>query len=372
MSNLFFDLPTKAKKEKIHRSSTSGTAPKKKSKGIVLTCDECGLHKTCHSPKMPMSGEGKKKILVIAEAPGKDEDREGTQLIGRSGQLLRDVLDGFELDLDIDFWKTNAVICRPPDNRTPTNAEINACRKHLLQTIEETKPIGIIVLGAVAWDSLMGQRLSGRIKGKEFSSWVGEAIPDQETKTWIFPTYHPSYVLRMENDPVVKMVWKTHLKNACYIAINEKVPEYKYEDRVEVITDEQRAVEVLNSIEIERDIVAFDYETTGLKPHKEGQKIVCVSFSDGNEAWAFPIFEGKQFRDKLSDVLQSESVKKIAHNARFEGSWTDTFFGYPLQGLGWDTEIVAHCLASSKPTQLKWQTYVNFGVLGVLVVKKNI
>ena len=87
------------------------------SKSQDSKCLECGLFKTCKSPKMPVTGEGRKKCLIIAEAPGEEEDFQNTQLVGRAGSLLRGRLEERGLDLDLDFWKTNALACRPPNNR---------------------------------------------------------------------------------------------------------------------------------------------------------------------------------------------------------------------------------------------------------------
>src|SRR3990167_7733579 len=105
-------------------SLSSITSPKPSSE--VAKCGLCGLAKTCKSPKMPYTGEGRKKILVVAEAPGRKEDEKGTQLIGQDGQLLRQTLKQLDIDLDWDCWKTNAVICRPPNNITPKEEQIEA------------------------------------------------------------------------------------------------------------------------------------------------------------------------------------------------------------------------------------------------------
>ena len=77
----------------------------------LAQCGLCGLYKHCLSPKMPPSGDGRKKILVVAEAPGENEDKQNTQLIGRAGQRLKFHLKQLGVDLHRDCWKTNAVIC---------------------------------------------------------------------------------------------------------------------------------------------------------------------------------------------------------------------------------------------------------------------
>ena len=91
-------------------------------------CLKCCLYLKCSSPKMKYTGKGEKDVLIIGEYPGAAEDQQGEQLIGDAGQLLHDELDALGLDLDRDFWKTNALSCRPSTpagtNRKPTKSEI--------------------------------------------------------------------------------------------------------------------------------------------------------------------------------------------------------------------------------------------------------
>ena len=120
------------------------------------SCYSCGLYKNCITPKMQPTGKGEKKILVIAEAPGKMEDLHGTQLIGQAGQTLRRYLKKYGVDLDRDCWKTNVIICRPANNKTPTSKQINCCRPNLIKTIEELKPEKILLLGSIALQGFSG------------------------------------------------------------------------------------------------------------------------------------------------------------------------------------------------------------------------
>ena len=161
---------------------------KKNTKKIKDFCEKCGLYKNCINPKMKYTGKGKKRILVIAEAPGKEEDRKGIQLIGQSGQLLRNFLKKLDINLDRDCWKTKAVICRSANNKTPTHAQVNYCRHNLLKTVNDLKPEKIITLGKIALQGL----ISDKISVNKMEKWVGSSIPDQDFKCFNFPTYHLS------------------------------------------------------------------------------------------------------------------------------------------------------------------------------------
>src|SRR5437016_854966 len=92
----------------------SSLLEKKESISTLPQCESCGLYKKCFTPKMAISGMGKRKVLVIGEAPGENEDREGVQFVGKAGEKLIQHLENIGVSLRSDCWITNANICRPP------------------------------------------------------------------------------------------------------------------------------------------------------------------------------------------------------------------------------------------------------------------
>jgi len=110
-------------------------------------CPACKLYENCLSPKMEIGGDGEKGILVVAEAPGADEDELGTQLVGDAGEHLSAMLERLGIDLHRDCWKVNAVNCRPPGNRTPKDNEIQACRPKVYEALRK-QPSVVLVLGS--------------------------------------------------------------------------------------------------------------------------------------------------------------------------------------------------------------------------------
>ena len=118
--------------------------------------------------------------LVIAESPGKTEDEKGVQLIGSAGQKLREKLARYDLDLDKDFWKINAINCRPPNNRTPTKKEISCCWDRVKEVIDELKPECIWLLGGVAIESFLNNMYKGRFYNTSVGTWRGFCIPDRK------------------------------------------------------------------------------------------------------------------------------------------------------------------------------------------------
>ena len=123
----------------------------------------------------------------------------------------------------------------------------------------------------------------------------------------------------------------------------------------------EEAIEWLGHIKSWKE-VAFDYETTGLKPHKPGHEIVAISFSNGEVSYAFPVFKEIDFRSCLWGLLGKPHVKKIAHNIRFEASWTFNVLKYELSGIYWDTMIAEHCLNNTSKIGLKYLAEKYFGV----------
>ena len=329
------------------------------------TCADCGLFRNCNTPEMQPTGRGRKGILIVAEAPGKREDKEGVQLVGESGQLVREALGDLGWNLDKDFWKTNAVLCRPPKNATPTDKQVQVCRKNLIKALDKFKPRAIILFGERAVHSLLGHRIAGRIKKVGFYNWVGTAIPDQELKTWIYPMYHPAYILRNDRDKALKRIWKRDLKNALS-GYENPVPDYlsRLEKVDYSICDENKILNWLGECLRKRpEWLAFDYETTGRKPHRKGHKIVAVSYSDGETSRSFPLIS-PSVKEAWIEVLRNRRIGKIAHNFGFEQMWTEEILKTDIEGPRWCTMLAAHGLNNKRSTQLKFQTYINFGILG--------
>ena len=126
----------------------------------IPQCGKCGLSKICNSPKMPVTGEGLEKVLIVAEAPGRNEDEKGIQLIGKAGQRLRYELERNDWDLDRDCWKTNAVICHEANNAI-TDKHVECCRPNLLKSISELKPaVMVTVTVNMQRDSSPAERVS--------------------------------------------------------------------------------------------------------------------------------------------------------------------------------------------------------------------
>lgn len=324
-------------------------------------CGACGLHKQCYSPKMPVTGSGRRGILVVAEAPGEEEDRRGVQLVGQAGQYLRESLENLGVDLDRDCWKTNALICRPPENRTPTDDEITYCRPNLINAIKELHPRQIILLGASAVQSMLGLYWKEATGG--IGLWAGWSIPFQPMNCWICPNYHPSYVLRSEQDrngQAVKVWFERFLAKALMIEGRpwETVPDYESDVRLVYDTD-QAAEWIYRKLE-NGAVSSFDYETDRLKPdHPDAEIVSCAICWRGEETIAFPFYGAVV--DAMREYVRSP-FPKIGANNKFENRWSRRILGERVRNFIWDTVNDAHILDNRDGiTSVKFQAFVRLG-----------
>lgn len=326
---------------------------------LVPRCGSCGLYKTCKSPKMPVTGQGQRRILLLGEAPGRHEDERNKQFVGETGQLLQRTIAKFGVDMRKDCWLTNSLICRPPGNDIPKNEMIAWCRPNLLTTLRKLQPDLIIPLGGVAVESLIGHFWKEDVGG--IMRWAGFHIPCQKINAWICPTYHPSYVAREKKNPVVELIWRRHLKAALKHSGKPwgVVPDYK--SRVKLILDPTDAAYLINKIIKLGGPIAFDYESTSLKPDGEGEIVSCaVAYREtGSRAIAFP-----WYGDVIPAVrrLLSSNLPKYGHNIKHEERWTIKIFGVPVRNWKFCSMVGAHTI-DTRPgiTSLKFQAFALLG-----------
>jgi uracil-DNA glycosylase family 4 len=313
-------------------------------------------------------GNFKKGIMNIGEAPGEMEDESGKPFQGKTGQLLQKVYRDLGVDLFEDCVNINAVLCRPTDrngnNRAPENYEIECCRQTVLRWIGEWKPKVIILLGNSAVYSLIGHRWKRDLGG--ITKWRGWQIPDQDLGTWVCPTFYPSYVERAEGKDVMT-IWKEDLREAFRLLEESEYqgskimlhpfPKWK-EPKIDFIEDLSPLYDIKGE-------VAVDYETTGIKPHAPGHRIICCGVADSaDHAYVFPLPASRVDRQPLTDLLHNQNIGKIAQNMKYEHAWSLVKLRVEVRNWIWDTMIMAHIL-DNRPgvTSLKFQAYVQFGIV---------
>ena len=155
----------------------------------VRGCTACGLRAGCTQTVFGV-GDRRARWLVIGEAPGADEDRQGEPFVGRAGQLLNSMLTAIGLKRE-QVYIANVLKCRPPGNRDPKPEEAETCRPYLERQIALIKPGIILALGRIAAQNLLNTETPiGKLRGGVHR--LG-GVP-------VVVTYHPAYLLRSPSE----------------------------------------------------------------------------------------------------------------------------------------------------------------------------
>jgi uracil-DNA glycosylase family 4 len=152
---------------------------------LVSTCRKCGLCET-RTQTVFADGAPTARLLLVGEAPGRDEDAQGLPFVGRAGQLLNKMLAAIDLKRE-EVYICNVLKCRPPENRTPQLEEVERCLPYLEQQIALVRPSLICALGLSAAQALLRTKAS-------MTSMRGRVFEFRGIR--LIPTYHPAALLR--------------------------------------------------------------------------------------------------------------------------------------------------------------------------------
>lgn len=180
-------VPASAGSMGLEPVSTGSPAAWSALEAAVRDCRACGLHQTRTQTVFGV-GNRRARWMIVGEAPGAEEDRQGEPFVGAAGQLLNEMLRAVGLQRG-DVFIANVVKCRPPDNRDPKPEEAAACAAHLRSQIRLIAPRLIVAIGRIAAQNLLRQEVAvGRLRGRV------HALPEADTP--VIVTYHPAYLLR--------------------------------------------------------------------------------------------------------------------------------------------------------------------------------
>ncbi len=152
----------------------------------VAGCDACRL---CERRTNTVFGVGDREAdwMLIGEAPGENEDKQGEPFVGQAGKLLDNMLRGLSLSRESNVYIANVIKCRPPGNRNPELDEVARCEPYLKRQAELVKPKVIVALGRFAAQSLLKTESSiASMRGRVHEY---QGVP-------VVVTYHPAYLLR--------------------------------------------------------------------------------------------------------------------------------------------------------------------------------
>lgn len=315
-------------------------------------CTRCRLHKTAKTVCLLGSGPVLAQAMIVGEAPGATEDEGGKPFIGRAGQLLREVLDEQGIN-ERRVFITNAVSCRPPDNKTPTKGEIKACSVWLQHQMRVVCPKYVLLLGNTPLLSVTGEGGIKKRRGKPF---------EQDGVIYL-PTYHPAFILR---DPTQRGIFERDIKLFADIIKRGSIPR---EDRVrsKAVMNWQQVKELLEALE---GTVSFDIETTCLYPwqkkNEKGEvapaKITMIGFGTKNGEYSIPFNVAgspwsREDQERIIEAITErlEDCKLVTHNGKFDCLWMWVHYGVKwYQLMHFDTMLAHYLLDENDRHGLKY------------------
>ncbi len=152
----------------------------------ALICTQCGLAETRTNVVFGVGAQSA-RLMIVGEAPGKNEDLQGEPFVGAAGHLLDELLAGIDITRP-EVYIANVLKCRPPANRDPRPDEIEACKPYLQNQIRMIGPEVVMTLGNFATKLLLRTETGiTRLRGQRYDWWLGATL---------IPTFHPAAALR--------------------------------------------------------------------------------------------------------------------------------------------------------------------------------
>jgi len=276
-------------------------------------------------PKIPPSTTFNTDIAIVGEAPGSEEIARKIPFVGPAGQLLNKALKTVQLPDREEMFVTNALLCRPPQQKPKLKQAIRQCQKRLIGELELVKPRLIIALGNIAMHSLMDDfdlkisKEQGRIMESPF-------LPG----TKIIPMLHPAAVLRAPGD--YKLLFGT-MQYAAKVYAGADIPD-PGKVQWEVVETEQDFQRMMNVLSTKKKVAA-DIETTGLNPRRDDILVVGVAY-DKNKVF---VLRPDMLRREMFEI---PGLEWIWHNGKFDIQFLRRR-GLPAMGHH-DTMLLSYCL----------------------------
>ena len=286
------------------------------------------------------------EIYILGSFPSERELLMGRCFSGHSGEILKTILEYLKIDPE-KIRYNYAVNCKVI-NDSPSDLQINECRKKVFDDIGKVRPKIIVAMGNTAIKCLFNRSEPG------IHGWRGLQVPMHEFNCWVLPVYSMSKILKEGvSDNAYQWTKGTNHTDTLRVLredlsfiphlINIPLPKVKPYKIVHLLKFD----EVMKFFEIanNKDFFVFDYETIGLKPYMEESCILTSSFTfDGETVYAFPIsyyyyLDKKKYwnsaqeqaiLNKLRELLTNSNSRKGMHNSVFEMEWSKAILGIDI------------------------------------------
>jgi DNA polymerase len=188
LRDLGFDEVPAAVREEQQTTRLPGAESLAEIRADLGDCCRCILSETRRTVVFGV-GNPQASLVLVGEAPGREEDEKGEPFVGEAGRLLDRILFAMGMQRD-EVYICNVLKCRPPNNRNPEAGEIASCEPFLIRQLAAIRPQVIVALGLFAVQTLLRSKVPiSRVRG----TWQQyQGIP-------LMPTYHPAYLLRNPN-----------------------------------------------------------------------------------------------------------------------------------------------------------------------------
>ncbi len=309
---------------------------------LRLGCDKCTLDRSQFVPAKVVPGA---KIVLIGEAPGATEVKEGRPFCGKAGDLIRRALREEGIDPDSCSWE-NVVKCRPPDNEFPGDKIASLCGdRNLRPSLSGMHPQVGVILGANAFKFFFNGDELDKSRGN-FRRWEGLTM---------MSTFHPARILHEGG-------LESEVGRGTYLAIRRDLSKVKryldgslYSGRRYVLIKTPEEADRWSNKLCEYPLLACDIEATTLRSWAPGSVFMCISFcGEPGESICFPVDHREiesetlrsSFRAAVRKVLGSFSAK-VWHHRKYDFPWLSQM-GYEILGPQYCTMLIAYLLDENR------------------------
>ena len=333
-------------------------------------CRACSLREGCQTVCLYGEGSQPCDVMVIGEAPGFFEDQQGRPFVGASGQKLRQDLASAGIK---SYYITNAVKCRPPENKLPIGRELSqvleSCLQHLYREIAAVKPKYILTLGNTPLRALTGRPTKiTQARGTKIKQTF--KVGSYEWEATIFPAYHPAFILRQQGlDKIFRLDLATFAQLVNGIDDSNywegmDLTHITYTEEVATLLDIHRRVKEEGWVQV------YDIETASNDPRipsvecppEEGTipyigvgyfKPEPFKFRGFIIPWEHPRRKTnkKALYSALKAVLEDDNFRRTAHHGRFDDRWLRSRGIRPVRTF--DTFNAAYLLDENIPHNLE-------------------